>query len=260
MRIFVIDDASTDRTQDLVLSYEAKYPGIIFPVLYKNNQYQIGGAPEFPLILNLNAKYLAFCDGDDYWTDKSKLEKQIAMFEKDPSLSIVHTDYFLGKEIQAQKVLERRTQKSQMKARAVKNGKDMVKGNEIKKSTALFRFENIEKSFLQKCHGIRAQDWLVAVSASLNGGISYLDEPTTFFRVSETASFQSLDQSARNRVKDEARWACAANLPDGDLRNEFRRFLFREFIRVNLRETSIYRFIRPFFQAFRRWRNFLISR
>lgn len=259
MRIFVIDDASTDGTQNLILNYEAKYPEIIFPVLYKTNQYQAGGAPEFPLILNLNAKYLAFCDGDDYWIDDHKLEKQIAILESDSSLSIVHTDYYLGKVLESEKILERRTEKSRNKAREVKNGNNMVNGNEIKKSTALFKFDNIEKSFLRKCHGIKAQDWLVAVSATLNGGVSYIDEPTTFYRVSESASFQSLDQSGRNRVKDEARWSCAANLPEGEIRNEFRKFLLREFIRINLRESSVYKFIRPLFQIFRKLRKILTS-
>ncbi len=259
MRIFVIDDASTDGTRDLILSYENKYPDIIFPILYKTNQYQMGGAPEFPLIFNLNAKYLAFCDGDDFWIDESKLHKQIAVFESDESLSIVHTDYFLGKDLDSERVFERRTEKSRSKATALRSGSDLVKGNEIKKSTALFSLEKIEKSFLKKCHGIRAQDWLVAVSATLNGGVSYLDDPTTFYRVSESASFQSLDQNARNLMKDEVRWVCASNLPESNLRNEFRKFLFRQYIRKNVSASPIYKLIRPFMHAFRKLRNKIAS-
>ena len=238
-RIFVIDDASVDQTPAVILSYEAKYPGIIIPVLYKINQYQKGGTPEFPVVFNLSTEYLAFCDGDDYWTDSLKLAKQIDILESDVSLALVHTDYFLGVSSGTQKILERRDKNSQEKARSVKNSIDMIYGNEIKKSTALFRYSSIDRVFLEKCHGIRAQDWLVAISATLNGGVSYIDEPTTFYRVSENASFQSLDQNQRNLVKDEVRWTCAANLPDGELKNQFRQYLVHGYLRMKLRESLI---------------------
>ena len=80
--IIVHDDASTDGTTDIIKEYAEAYPHIIIPVIQTENQYSKGnwGHPKTinPLI---RGKYVALCEGDDYWTDPYKLEKQISYME-----------------------------------------------------------------------------------------------------------------------------------------------------------------------------------
>lgn len=86
--ILIHDDASTDGTADIIREYQAKYPEIIKPILQKENQYSKGVS-----ITSLNyeracGKYIAVCEGDDYWTDPEKLQIQFDYMEKHPECSL----------------------------------------------------------------------------------------------------------------------------------------------------------------------------
>ena len=81
--IIVHDDASTDRTADIIREYEKKYPEIIRPIYQKENQQSIGIDKYKNFILPISrGKYLALCEGDDYWCDCNKLQMQIDFLEK----------------------------------------------------------------------------------------------------------------------------------------------------------------------------------
>ena len=81
----VVDDASTDQTPSIISEYAAKYPDIIHPILLKENHYS-QKKPKEPYFIPFQekAKYVAFCEGDDYWTDPHKLQKQVDALEKHP--------------------------------------------------------------------------------------------------------------------------------------------------------------------------------
>lgn len=82
--VFVGDDASSDETASIVRKYADAYPDIIIPVIRKKN---IGAGRNWEdLISRTNSKYIAFCDGDDYWTDPLKLQKQFDYMEEHPTL------------------------------------------------------------------------------------------------------------------------------------------------------------------------------
>lgn len=85
--IIVHDDASSDGTAEVVKEYAEKYPRRIRAILQKENQYSKGrNVYEFmrPLI---RGKYIAQCEGDDFWCDKYKLQRQIHYLEKHPDCS-----------------------------------------------------------------------------------------------------------------------------------------------------------------------------
>lgn len=74
----VHDDASTDGTATIIKEYADKYPDIIKPILEIENQYSKHD-DSLDRILNAHThgKYIAICEGDDYWTDPFKLQKQV---------------------------------------------------------------------------------------------------------------------------------------------------------------------------------------
>ncbi len=89
--VFVHDDASTDGTTDIIREYAEKYPTIIKPVIEKDNQWQHGGLKHIIEIMNSHyrhGKYIAFCEGDDYWTDPQKLQKQVDYLERHSEYSM----------------------------------------------------------------------------------------------------------------------------------------------------------------------------
>lgn len=90
--ILIHDDASTDNTANIVREYVEKYPNIIKPIFQKENQYSKG----FKMNLEFNfprakGKYIALCEGDDYWTDPKKLQIQLVFLEENPDYVITYT-------------------------------------------------------------------------------------------------------------------------------------------------------------------------
>ena len=80
--VLVHDDASTDSTPDIVREYEAKYPEIIKPIYQTENQYckRQSITAKFQMS-RAKGKYIAFCEGDDYWSDPDKLRLQYEYME-----------------------------------------------------------------------------------------------------------------------------------------------------------------------------------
>lgn len=87
--VLIHDDASTDRSQEIIREYEQKYPGLFKPIYQTENQYSKGISVwlkhQFPRV---TGKYVAFCEGDDCWTDPTKLQRQIDFMENHPDYSL----------------------------------------------------------------------------------------------------------------------------------------------------------------------------
>lgn len=94
--ILLGDDGSTDDTREICLQYAEKYPDRIRLFLHhRENQIQVLGeaTSNFNAFYNFysaRGKYIAFCEGDDKWTDPLKLEKQVAYLEKNSSISFTY--------------------------------------------------------------------------------------------------------------------------------------------------------------------------
>lgn len=84
--VLVHDDASPDGTADIIREYEAKYPDIIKPIYQTENQYSKVGIGAISRFNDERArgKYIAQCEGDDYWTDPDKLQMQVDFLEAHP--------------------------------------------------------------------------------------------------------------------------------------------------------------------------------
>lgn len=87
--VIIHDDASTDGTADIIREYAEKYPDIIKPIFQTENQFskgvKIGKTYTWPLI---RGKYVAMCEGDDYWTDPNKLQRQVDFLDAHPDYSV----------------------------------------------------------------------------------------------------------------------------------------------------------------------------
>lgn len=83
--VLIHDDASTDGTTEIIQEYAEKYPDIIKPLYEEENQWVKGrrGSAVFNFP-RAQGKYIALCEGDDYWTDPLKLQKQVDFLESHP--------------------------------------------------------------------------------------------------------------------------------------------------------------------------------
>ena len=83
VEILIHDDASTDSTDSIIREYAAKYPDKIFPLFEEENQYSKPCHKQLDWYNyeRVRGKYIAYCEGDDYWTDPLKLQKQVDFME-----------------------------------------------------------------------------------------------------------------------------------------------------------------------------------
>lgn len=91
------DDCSTDNTTTILREYAEKYPDIIKPIFETENQYsKKDGTIDRIMeksIKESGAKYTALCEGDDYWIDPLKLQKQVNFLESHPDYGMVYSDF-----------------------------------------------------------------------------------------------------------------------------------------------------------------------
>lgn len=91
--ILIHDDASTDKTAGIIQEYVREYPNLIKPIYQTENQYSKGKKinPEFNFV-RARGDYIAICEGDDYWVDTKKLQKQIDYLTTNPDYVLTFTD------------------------------------------------------------------------------------------------------------------------------------------------------------------------
>ena len=94
--VIIHDDASTDGTTQIVLDYAQRYPNLIKTIIQKENIYNdLSNDLMYDNLLPASqGKYIALCEGDDYWIDEYKLQKQVDYMESRPECSLCASRYY----------------------------------------------------------------------------------------------------------------------------------------------------------------------
>ena len=93
--IWINDDASTDNTAYIIKKYEEKFPDKIHAIYQPNNIYSQGISPANLLIEKAKGEYIALCEGDDFWTDCNKLQRQVEYMDKNKDCALcAHAGYY----------------------------------------------------------------------------------------------------------------------------------------------------------------------
>lgn len=181
--IIVHDDASTDLSQKIIKEYKEKYPKIFVTILQKDNQYSKGinfiSKYIFPKI---RGKYIAICEGDDYWIDEQKLQKQFDLMENNKNCSLcIHAG--LKIDAKTNNVLEEIRLASSDKYFSFN---DAINGLGSKAPTNSFFYrasyvKNIQ-DYKDKLPKTSVGDYILAVILSLYGDIYYIDEFMSVYR------------------------------------------------------------------------------
>lgn len=188
--ILIHDDASTDRTADIIREYEKKFPNLIKPIYQKENQYSKGFTSvsatwNFP---RAQGKYIALCEGDDYWIDENKLQMQVDFLEKSPEYGLCYT---MAKQF---------IQDIQKKSRVLigKNVKDfedlLFNGNRIPTLTTVFKkdlLDNYLKDIYPQDKGWLMGDYPMWLYFAHESKVKFLDKVTSVYRVLENSASHS---------------------------------------------------------------------
>ena len=186
--ILVHDDASTDNTADIIREYEKKYPEKIKPIYQTVNQYS-QGVPisrtfHFP---RAKGKYIAVCEGDDYWIDPLKLQKQYDAMEKHPEIDVcAHRSIMVNAETK-----EKIRDISAAKEDTVIPVEEVIAGGGgfVATSSLFYRAEiNSDIPQFRKFLGL---DYTLQIHSSLRGGMLYLNDCMSAYRAMAKDSWSS---------------------------------------------------------------------
>lgn len=186
--ILIHDDASTDGTTDIVRKYEKMYPDKIKAIVQKENQY----SKNIPITNTYLApiargRYFAICEGDDYWNDPNKLQKQYDYMNSHKECSLcIHDSYVLYKN----KIVFYPKQFSEKECEY--NIEDAIMGLGIQAATnsMFFRADSFcsEDTYMKIAP---AGDYIRPVYAALNGYIHYMPGRMCVHRMLAKNSFSS---------------------------------------------------------------------
>lgn len=203
IEILIHDDASTDGTQDIIREYEAKYPNIIKPIYQKENQYSKG--VKVNLVYNysrVKGKYIALCEGDDYWTDPHKLQKQVDFLESHPDY--VMCSHRFNQYIQDKGILEE--EKDFTFQGTDYDLKNLIIGKWITQTlTVMFRYSILDLNLL-RLYGI-SQDFVLCYALLKNGKGYCFSDIMGVYRVHNGGVWTGISLNNQRKMEFEQRLA-----------------------------------------------------
>ena len=189
--ILVCDDASTDDTAKLIHEYEEKYPNIVVPLYQIENKYSKGikmsATYQFP---RAKGKYIAICEGDDYWIDENKLQMQVDFLENNPEYGMCYT--------KAKQYIQSKQKFNKKSVGDAFDGfEDLLKnGNRIPTLTTVYRkdlLDKYEKEIQPSNKGWLMGDYPMWLYFSHESEIKFIDKDTAAYRVLENSASHSVD-------------------------------------------------------------------
>ncbi|MBT0663398.1 glycosyltransferase [Geobacter pelophilus] len=201
--ILIGEDDSPDRTRAIVSEYHARFPDKIRLFLNsRENVVYINGRVTglwnfYNNFHNAKGKYIALLDGDDYWTDPNKLQKQIVAMEANSDCTICFHD--------AQMLMDNGAVKPYLSTLGVKRKsiytiEDILFRNFLPTGAVVFRNRFI-REIPEAAYQILAGDWFLHITNAQYGDILYIDDVMSCYRVHQQGLWTSLGQAGMIKEK-----------------------------------------------------------
>lgn len=190
--VFVYDDASTDGTSEVLLEYQKNYPDIFRLYISDRNRWKDKDRRDFLYKLkvdNLDAKYIAMCEGDDYWTDENKLQVQVDYMESHPECSMyIHNSLWLDcttNTINAANTFD-------IADEGDINVDDIIIQKKLHPATASFMFKRELYDSPIFFFKASVSDYPLLLCAAANGKIHYNSKAMSVYRFKSNGSYNSM--------------------------------------------------------------------
>lgn len=201
--ILIHDDASTDGTDRIIKEYQAKYPEIIKPIFQSINQWSQGqrGMNARYNFGRAQGEYIALCEGDDYWIDNLKLQKQLNILEENKQFSACFTD---ARIVDQEGVIVMDTYCHFQESKPL-GLKEVIEnsGGFYPTASLFFRknFNNLPSFTLNFTSGDRA----LALFLATKGKLYYIKEKTCSYRIHSGGAYTSIKDNTleRNKLRTE---------------------------------------------------------
>lgn len=177
--VLIHDDASTDGSAKIIKKYEELYPEIIKPIYQTENQYSKGKGIIIPFQLpRAKGKYIAFCEGDDFWTDNYKLQKQFDILESHKEIDMCSHSAIIINAASGEKISDYITKASE----TILTVEEVILGGGGYVSTASLFFRKDILINEMNFRKILRLDYTLQIRGALKGGIYYLPDNMSVYR------------------------------------------------------------------------------
>ena len=191
IELIIGEDCSTDSTRKIVVEYAEKYPDLIRPLLPESN---LGMMKNFIKTMEAaKGKYIALCEGDDYWTDLLKLQKQVDFLEGNEEYIMCYTA-FSTVDSNGHFINWNNTNAHRNRSFSGDILPELLKGNYILTLTVLFR-----KIVLNQFVNLLDIDYSLFLLLALNGKCKYFKEETGHYRLHASSAIHNLSDSIINK-------------------------------------------------------------
>lgn len=195
-KLVIADDCSTDSTRKIVSKYKEKFSEKIHLIYQETN---LGPAQNFiDLITYPVSKYIAYLEGDDYWTDPYKLQKQVDFLETNPEFAMTFHKVKIYNEIEHK--FEEDTINDLTKEDT--NLQDLLRGNYIRTVSAVIRNTSQLASLIDKIKTATPGDWLLFIIIASTGKIKYMNQEMAVYRISYSGVWSTIDNKQRKYHKE----------------------------------------------------------
>lgn len=198
---FVIgEDKSTDRTREIVIEYQRRHPDKIRLRLARENLYSKGINPAWGVFAACRGQYIALCEGDDYWTDPRKLQKQVDVLEADGNLvGTYHPVRFVYEYDETGDFVARMSGKCKDPPRHLHDitAEDIAEGNRMATCSVVHRNLKLDSSLFRA--NVTGGDWLLWMALSASGRWRYLPDVMGSWRFHRGGIWSSLSTGDKLR-------------------------------------------------------------
>jgi len=212
IEIIVHDDASTDKTTEIIKENAKEYPDLIIPILQTENQYSKGfNIWEYLFMKEVKGKYIALCEGDDYWTDPNKLQKQVDFMEMHEEVSMCfHNAKIINAE--GNKIGDCRRYNEDRYVPV----EDIINKGGIFCPTAslLFRTQYIKFGYPDFCKNCHVGDYPLQLYLSSKGRVYYFDSEMAAYRCGIPGSWSQTFHKTEFSIKVK-KWMSELEMLDG---------------------------------------------
>lgn len=196
VELIVAEDCSADGTLAVARAWQQRHPELIRVLHSSANAGMHGNL--IRAVKAARGRYVAFCEGDDYWCDAAKLADQVAILEAKPGVGIVHSDYIpshrvlgfwlpmLPAGLKRRTGVPRETLEGDVRAA-------LFTQIPVTTCTAIYRADQLERAFFHDIYSTRwpFADLQLLASVVERSSVEYIDRPTAIYRLSPNSVMRS---------------------------------------------------------------------
>lgn len=181
--LIIRDDASTDGTDLIIKEYQKKYPDIIKPIFMKKNNFNKNTRLIKETLGYSKGKYIAFMDGDDYWIDDNKLQKQVNYMEEHLDCVALCTNYKVYNDV------TKRFKKKKSKEKDYSVDEIISGDGGMFSSASIMARRSATKPSGDFYYVSPFEDYVSMINIALQGKVHLLKDYTSVYRINATESW-----------------------------------------------------------------------